>query len=99
MPHVDFTFDAPLWRWEGDAAWHLVSLPEDVADEIEDSPAPRAGFGSIRVQVQVGTSTWSTSLFPDTKAGTFLLFVKKQVRVKEGLVVGDTVHVRLTIAD
>lgn len=96
---MDFAFDAPLWRWKGDAAWHFISLPEDVADEIEDSPAQRGGFGSVRVHVQVGTSTWSTSLFPDTKSGTFILPMKKPVRLKEGLEEGDVVHVQLTVAD
>ncbi len=96
---MDFEFDAPLWRWEGEAAWHFISLPEDVTDEIEDSPTQRGGFGSVRVQVQVGVTTWSTSLFPDTKRGTFILPMKKAVRTKEGLDEGDIVHVRLSIAD
>jgi hypothetical protein len=96
---MDYSFDAPLWRWEGEAAWHFVSLPEDVADEIEDSPAQRGGFGSVRVQVRVGSSTWSTSLFPDTKRGTFLLPMKKQVRDRERLTEGDLVAVRLRILD
>ena len=34
---MDFAFDSPLWRWEGDTGWHFISLPEDVADEIEDT--------------------------------------------------------------
>ena len=63
---MEFTFDAPLWRWQGDAAWHFIALPEDVADEIEDSPTARGGFGSVRVESgQVGATSWSTSVFPD----------------------------------
>ncbi len=96
---MDYAFDAPLWRWEGEAAWYFVSLPEDVADEIEDTPAQRGGFGSIRVEVRVGSTTWSTSLFPDTKRGTFLLPMKKQVRDREGLAEGENVAIQLSIAD
>ena len=96
---MDYAFDAPLWRWEGEAAWYFVSLPEDVADEIEDTPAQRGGFGSIRVEVRVGSTTWSTSLFPDTKRGTFLLPMKKQVRDREGLTEGENVAIHLSIAD
>jgi hypothetical protein len=96
---MEFSFDAPLWRWEGQAGWHFISLPEGVADEIEDSPTPRGGFGSVRVHVLVGASAWSTSLFPDTKRGTYILPMKKPVRVKEQLDEGDVVHVHLTIAD
>ena len=96
---MDLVFDAPLWRWEGNAGWHFISLPEEIADEIEDSPIQRGGFGSVRVHVQVGVTTWSTSLFPDTKRGTYILPMKKQVRLKEQLEEGDAVHVHLTIAD
>jgi hypothetical protein len=96
---MDFDFDAPLWRWQGDAAWHFIALPEDVTDEIEDSPTARGGFGSVRVSVQVGATTWSTSVFPDKGRGTFVLPVKKQVRVREELMEGDVVHVRLSTLD
>jgi hypothetical protein len=93
---VDFTFEAPLWRWQGDAAWHFLSLPEEIADEIEDSPVDRRGFGSVRVEVHVGTSTWRTSVFPDKARGTFLLPIRKQVRDRERLAEGDVVSVRLS---
>lgn len=92
---MEHTFTAPLWRWQGDGAWHFVSLPEAVADELDDSPLPRRGFGSVRVRVTVGGTTWSTSVFPDTARGTFILPVKKQVRDREGLLEGDSVEVTL----
>jgi hypothetical protein len=95
---MEFTFDAPLWRWPGESAWHFISLPQDVADEIEDSAVERAGFGSVRVHVTVGSSTWSTSIFPDKGRATFLLPVKKQVRARENLDEDDIVHVYLTVA-
>ena len=96
---MEFTFDSSLWRWEGEAAWHFISLPEDVADEIEDSPTQRGGFGSVRVHARIGQTSWSTSVFPDRGRGTFILPVKKQVREREGLSAGDVVRVELAIAD
>ena len=96
---MEFTFEAALWRWQGDAAWHFIALPEDVTDEIEDSPIARGGFGSVRVDVQVGSTSWSTSLFPDKARGTFVLPVKKQVRDREGLVEGDILRVHLSTVD
>lgn len=94
---MDFTFDAPLWRWKGDSPWHFVSLPNEVADEIEDAALHRGGFGSVRVSVNVGESTWATSIFPDKKHSTFLLPMKKQIRVHEALAEGDVVRVHLQI--
>jgi hypothetical protein len=94
-----FDFTAELWQWDGDAAWHFVSLPEDVADEIAGlADGSRRGFGSVRVEVTVGSTTWRTSVFPDAKRGTYVLPVKKAVRTAEGLEVGHPTTVRLTPA-
>ncbi|MFP5326311.1 MAG: DUF1905 domain-containing protein [Acidimicrobiia bacterium] len=95
---MTYSFTAELWLWEGDGAWHFVSLPEDVADEIEHLyGASAAGFGSLRVEVQVGDTTWRTSVFPDRKRATYVLPMKKAVRAKEGLAAGDAVAVALDV--
>jgi hypothetical protein len=93
-----FEFRAELWEWDGQAAWHFVSLPDDVADDIDERFGHRAGgFGSVRVEVTVGSTTWRTSLFPDSKRRTYLLPVKRPVRTAEGLRVGDLVAVSLRV--
>ena len=96
-PH---TFTAELWEYPGPAAWFFLSLPTSLADEIADVAEGRtAGFGSVRVEVTVGATTWHTSLFPDRTHGTYLLPVKKPVRRAEGIEPGDDVHVHLRLAD
>jgi hypothetical protein len=93
-------FRAPLWMHHGEGAWHFVTLPPGLADEIDILAGPdRAGFGSVRVQVTIGQTTWSTSLFPDTNAGSFVLPVKKPVRQAEALEDGDEVDVELELGD
>lgn len=93
-------FTAPLWEWDGDAAWHFVTLPEELSDEIEHRTLGRTrGFGSVKVEVTVGGTTWSTSLFPDTTRGAYVLPVKKAVRTAESLRVGDDVTVRLRLVE
>jgi hypothetical protein len=93
-----FEFSAPVWEWDGKGAWHFVSLPEDVADEIDDLSRGRTGgFGSVRVEVQVGNSIWQTSLFPDRKRGTYLLPMKKTVRKAEQLEAGSIAKIELTV--
>lgn len=95
-----FDFVAQLWRYPGEDGWHFVSLPPEVSADIEDlTDGNRRGFGSVRVSVAVGASSWKTSVFPDKKAGTFLLPMKKAVRTAEHLVEGDDVPVRLEILD
>ena len=45
----------------------------------------------------VGATTWATSRFPDTKAASYVLPVKKAVRLAEALDDGSSVVVRLTL--
>lgn len=81
------------------ASWHFVSLPEEVADEIEELYAHRAnGFGAVRVQVTIGASRWSTSVFPDKARRTYVLPVKKPIRLAEELTAGSPVRVELAVA-
>ena len=85
---------------QGSAAWFFVSLPEDVADDIEAEHGHRArGFGSVRVEVSTGSTTWTTSVFPDTKRGTYVLPVKQPVRRAEGLLAGSRVQWHLTVIE
>jgi hypothetical protein len=95
-----FEFGAPLWRYPGDDGWHFVSLPAEVSAEITEITAGvRRGFGSVGVDVTVGATSWRTSIFPDSKTGTYLLPVKKAVRLAEHLETGDEVRAQLQVAD
>jgi len=89
---------AQLWRHPGDAGWHFVTLPPDLADEIRArSAGSTRPFGSVPVRVTIGRTTWSTSLFADTKTDSYLLPVKAQVRRREGIGPGDAVLVSITL--
>lgn len=93
-----YSFSAEVWEYDGPAAWFFVSVPEDDADDIDEIYGSRAGgFGSIRVEVTIGATTWQTSLFPDSKRKTYVLPVKKAVRRAEGLVDGSITVVDLEV--
>lgn len=93
-----FELRSPLWRSEGQAAWHFITLPRDVSAEIRaEFGALAAGFGSLRVEVKIGATTWHASIFPDSKAGSYLLPVKASVRRAEALEAGDEVRFVLRI--
>ncbi|WP_404386483.1 DUF1905 domain-containing protein [Knoellia locipacati] len=96
---MEFRFTAPLWEWSAQGGWFFVTLPTDAADDIAEIHRAARGFGSVRVQVVVGRTTWSTSVFPDTKLGSYVLPVKKAVRSAEDLAVGDAVDVALEVLD
>ena len=93
-------FEAELWIWDarrGDS-WTFVSLPVPESEEIRDLTAgqPR-GFGSVRVRASIGGSSWSTSIFPDSARGAYVLPVKKAVRAAEKLSAGDVAIVTVEV--
>lgn len=94
-----FRFTAPLWQHEGEGSWYFVTVPEEISDEITDlSAGRRKGFGSVRVAVTIGDSNWHTSVFP-TKSGTYLLPIKKPIRLTENLTEGTPVDTQLSLLD
>jgi hypothetical protein len=95
-----FTFKSELWLWAAaKASWHFISLPQELSTEIKgfDKDTKRRGFGSIPITVTIGKTSWRTSIFPDKKRATYVLPIKKEVRKKEHLVVGDKVAVKIEL--
>lgn len=95
-----FTFSAQVWQYPGQAAWHFITLPVEIATEIRDlvGTSPR-GFGSIRVLVKIGQTNWKTSIFPDAKSKSFLLPIKKEIRKTESIQDGDSINISLELLD
>jgi len=84
---------ATLWLYPGESAkWHFLTVPKDISQEIKETyKGLRQGFGSLPVEVTIGKTTWLTSVFPDTKAGTYLLPVKAKVRRDEDMYVDEKI--------
>ena len=95
---TSFTFSAELWEWQTTGtAWVFVTLPTNLSDEIDDLVPIPGGFGSVKVHVRIGATSWSTSLFPDKSSGSFVLPIKRKVRDAERIDVGDTPTVSITL--
>lgn len=93
-----YSFTEKLWVYEGAAAWYFLSLPQDIADSILASCLHRPrGFGAVKVEVSIGASVWTTSVFPDSKRQTYLLPVKSMIRKQENLSPGQEVTVTLRL--
>lgn len=87
-----------MWHFPEEAGWHFLTLPADVAEEIREETAGfRKGFGSVRVTAEVCGQSWQTSVFPDSRSGSYLLPVKKAIRTAAGISAGDDVAVQLEI--
>lgn len=89
---------AKVWLYQGKAAWHFVTLPKDQSDAIRWLyGGAKRGWGSLPVAVTIRETRWMTSIFPDRKAGTYLLPLKAEIRRKENIRVGDTLRFRLEV--
>ena len=93
-----YSFRGELWQYPEEAGWHFITLPQDLAAELRDEAAAfRKAFGSVKVSAAVAGQRWSTSLFWDSKSNSFLLPVKKTVRLAAGIRAGDEVDVELEL--
>lgn len=92
-----------VWLYQGQAAWHFVTLPKGHSGHIKThygwQRKARRGWGSLRVEVTVGRTTWKTSIFPDAKSGCYLLPLKEKVRAAEGIQAGKTLSLTLKVVD
>ena len=89
-------FIGELIEWRGPAPYHFIRVPPDVADELHSlAPMLSYGWGVIPVTVRIGSSEWTTSLFP--KDGGYLVPIKDRIRFADGLVLADVVSVELAI--
>ena len=88
-----YTIHAKVWKWEGDMAWYFINLDTALSEKIRES----RGKGMIKIQVQIGKSSWNTSLLYHTEARTYLIAIKKLIRRKEQLIEGSEVKVNFAL--
>lgn len=94
------SFSGILWAMPGEVAWVFVTVPVHLSASIRAMPRPpRPGFGSLRVAVSIGPTSWKTSIFPDSKSGCYLLPLKKAVRTAQRLDVGDTAEITIELLE
>lgn len=88
-----------VWLYPGEtAAWHFAILDKKLSQRLrKEYKAFTRGFGSLPVEVTTGKTTWETSIFYDSKAETYMLPLKADVRRKEQIRDGDSIIVTFTI--
>ncbi|MGZ4536279.1 MAG: DUF1905 domain-containing protein [Nocardioidaceae bacterium] len=93
---MDLEFSGEVWFWRGPSPYHFVTVPDDESAELQAAAAlVTYGWGMIPVAVTIGSTRWTTSLFP--KNGGYVVPLKDLVRSAEGIGVGDTVTLRLAV--
>ncbi len=99
MKPLQFKITGKVWLYAGDTtSWHFFTIPKKETLKIKETyGAQKRGWGSLPVEVQIGTTMWRTSIFPDTKSGTYLLPIKALIRRKEDIEAGDTAIITLNL--
>jgi hypothetical protein len=93
---MEWEFSGEVWSWRGPSPYHFVTVPESETAELRATAAlVTYGWGMIPAQLQIGSTRWTTSLFP--KDGGYVVPLKDKVRNAERITVGDTVTVRLAV--
>ncbi|MBI4093448.1 DUF1905 domain-containing protein [Candidatus Kaiserbacteria bacterium] len=99
MVSAKYKVRGKVWLWPGEnGAWHFVHVDKKTSEIIKKTQTtPRRGFGSVRVEATIGKTRWKTSIFPDSRSGTYLLPLKASVRRTEAIGDGDVISFTLEI--
>ena len=93
---MEIEFNGTIIFWKGPAPFFFVAVPAKESQDIKAiSSLVTYGWGVIPVQVRIGKTEFTTSLFP--KDGLYLVPIKANVRKAENLDKDDKVTVRLII--
>jgi len=91
-----FEFTGAIFEWRGPSPYYFIEIPVDQSVKIREQASQLTyGWGVIPVTGEIGNTEFTTSLIP--KEGIYLLPIKNEVRMSEGLEVDQEVHVKLTL--
>ncbi|MEK9174164.1 MAG: DUF1905 domain-containing protein [Patescibacteria group bacterium] len=92
-PKSKYSFKAKVFVYTVEpASWYFVSVDKKMSAEIKALKTKKVGFSFIPVEVTLGKTIWKTTLFP-TKEGSYLLALKKDVRIREDIHAGEEIKV------
>lgn len=95
---IKYEFSAEVWQHASPGAWHFVTLPVEISEEIRKNLQwQEEGWGRLKAVVKTGSSEWETAIWYDTAQGAYLLPLKASVRKKEVIVAGSVVHLIIWI--
>lgn len=105
MSDAAYEVTATLWRWSGGANatdWFFVTIGGEAGEALSATAlmrrletGRRSGWGSVKVSMQVGETTWRTSAFPSREQG-WIVPVKAAVRKAESLIEGEPFALQLS---
>ena len=97
-----FQFEAKVWLYSGESAWHFVTLPVEKAGFIRFITQDLKGNGkrssAVPIHATIGKTTWKTSLFWHRESDSYILPLKAAVRKAEQICVGDNLSIAIEVS-
>ena len=95
---VELRVTGEVFFWRGPSPFHFVAVDEVTSDVIHQIAASVTyGWGMIPCECVIGSTTYETALWP--KNGGYIIPLKKAVRDRESIAVGDEITVVLRNGD
>lgn len=97
-PGALLAFEATIIHWRGPPPYLFAPVPDELVGEVKiASRTASYGWGVVPVTAVIGTTEFSTSLFP--RNGGYLLPIKVAVQRAEDVSIGDRVQIAMQIVD
>ncbi len=92
----EIAFDAQVIEWRGPPPYLFAVVPDDhIADIRYAALTESYGWGVVPAIVRVGSTDFTTSLFP--REGGYLVPIKVAVQRAEGVGRGDRIKVHMRV--
>lgn len=94
-----YQFKSEVWQYASPkGGWYFVSLPLDLSKEIRENLRwQEEGWGRLKAKAKIYATEWETAIWFDSKAQTYLLPLKAEVRKKQKLEIGINVEIMLVL--
>lgn len=93
---MEISFSSEIIEWRGPAPFLFAPIPRLQSDEIKlIAKKVTYGWGVIPVEVTIGNTTLTTSLFP--RDGLYLLPIKVAIQRAENVKLGDRIKAKILI--
>ncbi|MDF1697821.1 MAG: DUF1905 domain-containing protein [Saprospiraceae bacterium] len=95
---IKYEYSTKMWKDALPGGWHFVSLPKTLSKEIRDNfQWQEEGWGRMKTFAQIGEIVWETAIWFDTKANTYILPIKAEIRKKTKLELHQEIDMHIWI--
>ncbi|MFP2997769.1 DUF1905 domain-containing protein [Spongiivirga sp. MCCC 1A20706] len=95
---VPYQFSATVWQHSPNGGWWFVSLPKPISTEIRNLfKKEEEGWGRLKVTALIGKTEWNTAVWFDSKANTYLLPLKAEIRKKESILINKEISAKIWV--